>query len=421
MATANQRIGYYYYPDAEHFTARDLESWLPILESLGAHWLTLRATPQRAIPEAFIRGLKLSGIEPIVHIPSPIGAHSPEEVAAILPSYARWGVRQVVVFDRPNMQRSWQPSAWARSGLVERFLDIALPILQLERQVGLQPVFPALEPGGDYWDTAFLEAALGAIARRGQGPLLEDLVLALYAWTGDHGLDWGAGGPQAWPETHPYHTPEGTQDQRGFRIFEWYSAIADKVLERSLPMLVVAGGATVEGDGASLGPSKAVDLDLSIVRALDDGSIPPGLLNFNFYLLVANEGSPEAESAWFSPSGQPRSIVRAMRDFLHRAPKAPGPSLSKIFDHYVLMAGPDIFQWAAVGELAMAERATVGFSPAEAQLASKVTLIGDEQTISKSVEETLRTSGCVVERVIPQRKSKRVGLRFPLGSGANHG
>jgi hypothetical protein len=144
-------------------------------------------------------------------------------------------------------------------------------------------------------------------------------------------------------------------------------------------------------------------------------------LNFNFYLLAANEGSPEAESAWFSPSGQPRSIVRAMRDFLHRAPKAPGPSLSKTFDHYVLMAGPDIFQWAAVGELAMAERAAVGFSPAEAQLASKVTLIGDEQTISKSVEETLRTSGCVVERVIPQRKSKRVGLRFPLGSGANHG
>lgn len=425
MATANQRIGYYFYPDAEHYTARDLEAWLPVLDSLGAHWLTLRASPDRAVPEAFIRGLKQAGIEPIVHIPCAIGGHSPEELSAILPSYARWGVRYVIVFDRPNMQRSWQASAWARSGLVERFLDIALPVLQLERQVGLQPVFPPLEPGGDYWDTAFLEAALGAIARRGKGPLLDDLALSLYAWTGDHGLDWGAGGPQAWPETRPYHLPEGSQDQRGFRIFDWYSVIAEKVLEHALPMLVVAGGATIEAEGTKLGPSKYVDLDLSIVRALEGSEVPSSLLNFNFYLLAAGESATEADMAWFPHSGKPRPIVGAMRDFLRRAAKMLDSPHPKAMDHYVLMAAPqgtsDIFQWAAIGEFAIAEKAAVGFSPVEAQLARKVTLVGDEHTISKAVEDGLRRAGCTVERMMTQRKSKRTGIRFPLGSGAKHG
>jgi hypothetical protein len=425
MATSNERIGYHYYPDAAHYTARDLETWLPILESLGAHWLILHATADRAVPEAFIRGLKQAGIEPVVHIPCPIGGHSPEELSTILPSYARWGVRYVVVFDRPNMQQSWQASAWAKSGLVERFLDTALPVLQLEHQVGLQPVFPPLEPGGDYWDTAFLEAALGAIARRGKSALLDDMALSLYAWTGDHDLDWGAGGPQAWPEARPYNSPEGTQDQRGFRIFDWYSAIAEKTLERSLPMLVIAGGATGETEGTGLGPSKSIDLNLSIVRALQGGGVPSDVLNFSFYLLAAAESSPEADKAWFPPSGKPQPIVGAMRDFLRRAAKMPDASRAKALEHYVLMPAPqgaaDIFQWASIGEYAISERAAVGFSPVEARLARRVTLVGDERAIPKSVEETLRRAGCTIERVVTRRKTKRSAFRFPLGSGANHG
>jgi len=425
MSTANKRIGYYYYPDAEHYTARDLETWLPALDSLGAHWLTLRATPRRAIPEAFIRGLKQAGIEPIIHIPCTIGSHSPEELAAILPSYARWGVRHVVVFDRPNMQGSWQIAGWARSGLVERFLDIALPVLQLERQVGLQPVFPPLEPGGDYWDIAFLEAALGAIARRGKGSLLEDMALALYAWTGDHGLDWGAGGPQAWPEARPYHSPDGSQDQRGFRIFDWYSAIAEKVLDRRLEMLVVAGGATPDSEGSKLGPSKYVDVNTSIVRALESGEVASEVMNFNFYLLAAGSTAPEAELAWFLPSGKPRPIVGAMREFLRRAAKTPGPAQAKALDHYMLMPAPqgasDIIQWASIAEFAIAERPVVGFSAVEARLARRVTLVGDDRAIPKSVEDELRHAGCAVERVVTQRKTKRSGIRFPLRSGADHG
>src|SRR3990172_5794501 len=297
MAPANQRIGYHYYPDAEHYTARDLETWLPVLKTLGAHWLTLRATPSRAILEALVRGLKQAGIEPVIHISAPIGAHSPEELTSILPSYARWGVRYVVVFDRPNMQ--------------------------LQRGVGLRPVPPPLEPGGDYWDTAFLEAALGSIARRGSRGLLDEVTLSLYAWTGDRALDWGAGGPAAWPETKPYYTPEGSQDQRGFRIFDWYSAISQKAVERVLPMLVLAGGATEGASRAKLGPSRHVDVNISIARAFESDDLPNDILNFNYFLLAADENSPEARAAWFPANRSPRPVVGAMQDYLHRAAKRP--------------------------------------------------------------------------------------------------
>ena len=424
MAPANQRIGYHYYPDAEHYTARDLETWLPVLKTLGAHWLTLRATPSRAIPEAFVRGLKQAGIEPVIHISAPIGAHSPEELTSILPSYARWGVRYVVVFDRPNMQASWDASAWARTGIVERFLDIVLPILQLQREVGLRPVLPPLEPGGDYWDTAFLEAVLGSIARRGSRGLLDEVTLSLYAWTGDRALDWGAGGPAAWPETKPYYTPEGSQDQRGFRIFDWYSAISQKAVERVLPMLVLAGGATEGASRAKLGPSRHVDVNISIARAFESDDLPNDILNFNYFLLAADENSPEARAAWFPANGSPRPVGGAMQDYLHRAAKRPDPRQAKPLEHYMLLPEPhgasDIVRWASIGEYAIAERPAVGFSPVEARHARRVTLIGDERAIPKSIEVELRSAGCEVERVITQQKVKRSGLHSLLWSGAQH-
>ncbi len=67
-------------------------------------------------------------------------------------------------------------------------------MLRTQISAGLQPIFPPLEPGGDYWDTAFLEAALASLKRRAPD-LINQIVLALYAWTYDQPLDWGAGGP----------------------------------------------------------------------------------------------------------------------------------------------------------------------------------------------------------------------------------
>ena len=227
MSSSQTKLGFHYYPDSLHFTQKDLDYWRPILSDLGAAWLTLHASPDRAVPEYFIRGLIERGVTPIVTLPVPVGTVRAASLSSILQSYARWGVQHVVVYDRPNRQASWPVGEWSRSGLVERFLDHALPHWKAQRDAGLKPVFPALEPGGDYWDTAFLSACLKAIQRRGEQGLLETMVFAAYGFTFDRALDWGQGGPARWTDVRPYRTPPGSQDQRGFRAFEWYAQIAE--------------------------------------------------------------------------------------------------------------------------------------------------------------------------------------------------
>ena len=57
MAKTIPQLGFHYFPDDQHFTDQDLDTWTPILASLEARWLTLRASARRAIPENFIKGL----------------------------------------------------------------------------------------------------------------------------------------------------------------------------------------------------------------------------------------------------------------------------------------------------------------------------------------------------------------------------
>ncbi|NIN66175.1 MAG: hypothetical protein GTO63_16070, partial [Anaerolineae bacterium] len=243
------RLGYHYFPDDRHFAASDLETWLPVLQSLSAKWITLQASPKRAVPEPFLRGLLDAGVEPIIHIPCQVDSLRLPDLSPMLASYGRWGVRYVVVFDRPNMKSSWNPSEWSRADLIERFLDQMSPVLHAQKEAGLRPTLPPLEPGGDYWDTAFLEGSLEGLVRRSAAVRPEDLTLALYAWTYGKPLNWGAGGQARWPEARPYRTPPKSQDQFGLHIFDWYAAVAQDTVGQVLPMLVIAGGALPEHAG----------------------------------------------------------------------------------------------------------------------------------------------------------------------------
>jgi hypothetical protein len=244
MTTALDRLGFHFYPDEQHYTDRDLGLWLPEVQALGARWLVLRGNPRRSVPEAFVRGLIDGGIQPVIHIPVELGSVVRADLDALLLAYAHWGVRHVAVYDRPNMRRSWREADWARPNLIERYLDAMLPVLQAQQTCGLRPMLPPLEPGGDYWDTAFLQATLESLARRAPKALLTEMVLGVYAWTCGHPLSWGAGGPATWPGAQPYAEPTQGEDQRGVRIFEWYSQIAQAAFGLTLPMIVLAGGTT---------------------------------------------------------------------------------------------------------------------------------------------------------------------------------
>lgn len=410
MSETHNPVGFHYYPDGQHYAQDDLDRWLPILADHGARWLTLQGPHDRPIPESFLRGLLEAGVEPIVHIPCQLGRIRSEDINPLLYSYSDWGVKHVVVYDRPNLQESWSQGQWSRSGLVERFLDAALPVLQAALSAGLQPTLPPLEPGGDYWDTAFLESALKGIARRGQRDLLSSLNIAAYAWTYGRPLDWGAGGPDAWPEARPYSTPEGSQDQRGLRIIDWYRSIAAKVAGEPLKALVLAGGPTDESGTAPAedpGP-RALAIETELL-SMDSDRAPEA---FCFYMLSAEPAHEASAFAWYGPTGRPTSIAAAYREAKQQgpSPKSTSPKLEKVFDHYLLLPPEEskaIPAWRRASAFAVTHRPVVGFSADEAAHAEKVTIAGGHDLVSAATERALQAAGCQVQRLtlLPTRKS----------------
>jgi hypothetical protein len=321
------RLGFHYFPDTVHYRQSDLSVWLPVLRALGASWLTLIAPANRAIPEFFLSTLLANGIEPILHhhlsLESP---PSPQDLHPIFQAYARWGVRYIVLFDRPNRRAAWPPSIWAQKHLVERFLDLYLPLAEVAQQAGLIPVFPPLEPGGDFWDTAFIRLSAQSLRRRKYASIPDPWVLSCYAWASNRPLDWGAGGPERWPGARPYGSPAGEQDQCGFRIFEWYLALAQAELNQACAILLLGAGCQL-GDRADLMAPPVDEIthawqNIEIARKMSEptessSGIPAEVLACNFWLLTTTSDSPYSRHGWFQPHGRPLPVVGAYHQWLN--------------------------------------------------------------------------------------------------------
>jgi hypothetical protein len=418
-------IGFHYFPDDTHYRTSDLQAWLPELKALGARWLTLVGSLTRAVPEAFIQPLRDAGIEPIIHLPLvPIRPIPPAELETLFQSYARWGVKYVALFSEPNVRSAWSPADWGKPALVERFLELLLPVLEAQVEAGLTPVFPALRAGGDYWDTGFLEAALAGMNRRGADAITKQLVFAVNLWTYNRPLGWGQGGLQRWPEAKPYLTPSGTQDQQGFHLVDWYDEIIRSRLGESHPFLCLSGGPRI-GDQTDKSFLPVDELwhescIREIMQAQARQELLPNLLNINYWLLAAAEGSPFANEAWYRTNGATLPAVdmlkqrvqvqnKATKVFVPAVPadgtpEAPADNgAAKPIQHYLLLPafewGISEWHWSAAIDYVKAFRPTCGFSPQEAAQAHRVTIVGNEQGVSRDIENMLRLAGCAVERV----------------------
>jgi hypothetical protein len=419
------RYGFYYFPDTMHYRENDLHTWIPELHALGASWLTLLTPTDRAIPETFIRQIIGAGIEPVLHMPlSTTVSGKSDELGMLFNAYAHWGVKYITLFDRPNQLKNWSPANWAQNNLVERFLDIFIPIAEQARNVGLIPVFPPLEPGGDYWDTAFLFAALQGLQRRGQQELLDQLVLSAYAWSGNRSPNWGAGGPERWPRTRPYATPQNSEDHLGFRIFDWYLAVSQAALGVTRPIILLGAGSRI---GDQLDPrSPAVDVhahtwqNMTLVRLMSGRSqeydpVPPEVLTCNFWLLSAAAGDKELNNAWYKPDMNQLPVVNVIKEWVASGDaniSSPLKSVisttsyinsSRPISHYLLLP---TFEWGtadyhleAIRPFINKFQPTIGFSPVEASHAKKVTVISDATNTYESIIDGLLAAGCIVEQI----------------------
>ncbi len=427
MATLTQttRYGFYYFPDADHYSESDAHAWIPELLSLGAAWVTLLASTECAIPEAFIRQMVGAGIQPIIHMPVAIGSSEiVDDLRLIFDAYSRWGAKYIALFDRPNQRKNWDPSTWAQNNLVERFLDKFIPVAEAAQMSGLIPTFPPLEPGGDYWDTAFLYTSLQGLQRRGHDDLLDSLVLAAYAWAGNRSPDWGVGGPERWPGARPYETPQNSEDQLGFRIFDWYLATAQAAIGKTLPVILIGAGSRIGDQPDKLSP--AVDpnghawQNMTLVKLMQGlpqeyEPVPPEVLTCNFWVLSASQNDPSAKHAWYKPDRQQLPVVAMLKDWvvnrgtgqtdLPRSKSIPSMSFNnpRPIAHYLLLPtfewGPADWHLDAIRPFINKYQPTIGFSPVEASHARKVTVVGGATAVPEEIIDGLLAAGCIVEQI----------------------
>jgi hypothetical protein len=254
-----------------------------------------------------------------------------------------------------------------------------VPIWKKQVEMGMPAIFPPLSPGGDYWDTAFLEASLISLAQKGQDELLRSMKLAVYAWSFGRSLNWGAGGPARWPQSVAYHTPEDSQDHRGIHIFDWYEAITSQALGMALPIIVVAGGSTAEGEAR---PSETAD----ILKMLDAGEISSSVTPFAFPLFGRETDELQSMAAW------------QIADAVKEEPQVKSHT-SKPYNDYILLP-TDVSQtdWPNIAQFAQARGCALGFSSQDAAQAERVWIVADEDQISDSIEQKLVENGCQVSR-----------------------
>jgi len=401
------RIGFHYFPDTDHYRHDDLETWLPELAALRTKWLVTTASSESAIPEFFLRGLIEANIEPILHFHlSPDNLPPLEDLSVLFKVYAKWGVRYITLFNKPNLRSQWHTTDWTQTDLVERFLDVYLPIAENCVKTGLKPIFPPLEPGGDYWDTAFLRASMEGIKRRGYNYLLDRLIIGAIAFCGKKSINWGSGGPERWPKTRPYYTPEDSEDQIGFRTYEWYNTQVQSVLIKPLPIFLFQVGSVFDPENNYL---HHTEKNLKIAKLLDGkpisdvNPIPENIIGSAFWLLSATKDSPNNSQAWIRENGENLPIVQALSEWIvnDQANKYFKNNNLRSISHYLLLPSYD-------GKISDTHidrlrpfikkyKPTIGFSIKEATQARRVTVIGGENSFPEGKINHLRNSGCIVQ------------------------
>lgn len=412
----NSRVGFQYFPDSIHYREIDLATWLPKIQGLNASWLIIDSPQDRAIPEPFITSLISNNIEPVIHFDLDLTTPpSLIDIKLLLDSYAKWGVHYIMIFDRPNIKSSWAATSWAQNDLVERFLDRFIPIASAVQQVGMIPVFPPLEPGGDYWDTAFLKSTLESMKRRGKSELLDDLVLTAVATFSDKGLGWGAGGPERWPGARPYLVSNTDEDQRGFCIYDWYNAICRSSLQKVLPMILVhlgdKGTTAIQSQNylsvLQLLNNETINLPGSVENKLDP--IPDNVLACSFQLVSPKSETGPTIGAFYDLKDEPTSIQLAVtqwlssRKVIEKTKVDPLSEHTHPLQHYLLIPAYEwgISEWHldVIKPFVKKHLPVIGFSISEAALAANVTVVGGPQSFPEETLQYLRDSGCVVERI----------------------
>ena len=237
-----KKLGFHYYKDAGHFDDPSLDYWLPKLQAAGTSWLVIYVPEDGEIPENFIIRLRNARIEPIAVLTFSISNPPSAEMFRQRMAYFREiGIHMVQFFNRPNMKASWSAEEWIKPNLAARFVRKFAEYAAICVREKVIPVFPLLEPGGDYWDLSFLRGSAKLLKKDYSDGLLPNLVFSGSGCLYRHPITWNESGPSANPDPIPYAS--NGVDHRGFCLYAWYEEILRKELGKNVPLLIMNAGA----------------------------------------------------------------------------------------------------------------------------------------------------------------------------------
>lgn len=380
---------------------------------VGAHWLVIPTTLDQPVSTAILRALVAAQVEVVMGIEEQVRPLPQADLRRDLQAYAQSGIRYLYLYREPNQMASWPRGArgeFLKPNLPQRFVDILAPSLQRVAELGMIPLLPPLAPGGDYWDLAFLADALQELGRR-EGLWVERLGLAIAHNISDRPVGWGRGGGSRWPQACPYHTPRGSEDHRGFHLFEWYDQIVRQQMGTSLPLIATGYPATAAEEswteevlawarGGSR-PEYLLLVNLGPVDQLVLSAPSRSSSSLEELPVIQDVASPSPAPVAARPLSAEELLWpdQPLADVEQYVPKGEGKSI----EHYLLFPswdwGISDWHWQLALNYVRRFRPTCGFDPHEAARARFVTLLGDGQGIDEAIERELRAQGCRVERI----------------------
>jgi hypothetical protein len=410
MNESIQEFGFAYFSSPDYLVSKKINTWMPVFRKMGAGVVVIQANFARAVPEDIFLSAKDNQLTPVVHFSSELPlARKFNEVAYLLEIYAKWGVRDVIFGDKPNMKRAWPIAGWHYESLVDHFLDRYIPLATQAVRLGLNPVTPPLQPGGDYWDTAFMELFLSGLKRRQLSTILDHLILSSYGYTFDKPLNWGQGGPERWSVSEPYQKTHGEQDQLGFNHFEWMLAIGQKATGKSFQTLILdAGNPYVQH--RQIEPEHDLENIRQILRICDnrrsdDGDMASPSIAFDDSIRFCSFSLDTLSEMMEKPLEPKHLLCLFEQPKENKSALAVDADLAKPIKHYLLLPihGSSVSDAILnkVRPIIKLHQPTIGFSLSEAALAEKVSIYPDHSAFTDDAINQLRNSGSVV-KILPE-------------------
>jgi hypothetical protein len=317
-----RKLGFHYFVDSERFKQEDANFWIKRLKEINVKWLVVVNPQERAIPEDFIRSFSGSGINLVVNFSQQSCSQSSlNNILPLLEVYGKWGLKYACLFEKPNIKSSWGENEWINNNIVDTHLDIFIQFALICSENNIKPIFSPLYPGGDYWDLAFLEESLKKLVLQAPPIILKNLILSAFGWTFGRSIDWGSGGVKKWVQSKPFNADQDTQNQKGFRTYEWYLEISKKVLGEKLPIFIFEAG---KNYGYNNEKTISTPGNLATIPNLLSGEnvydpqeptqlispIPKEVLGCFLFILSADDDQKYFPYRWFESSGKPLEIAK---------------------------------------------------------------------------------------------------------------